>query len=48
MTAPKTVSIGKITVANDRPFALLAGPCAIESRAHAMEMAGATPLPACR
>jgi 2-dehydro-3-deoxyphosphooctonate aldolase (KDO 8-P synthase) len=41
MTTPHAVEIGKVAVANDRPFALLAGPCAIESRAHAMEMAGA-------
>jgi 2-dehydro-3-deoxyphosphooctonate aldolase (KDO 8-P synthase) len=41
MTTLHAVEIGKVAVANDRPFALLAGPCAIESRAHAMEMAGA-------
>jgi 2-dehydro-3-deoxyphosphooctonate aldolase (KDO 8-P synthase) len=41
MTSPHPVPIGKITVANDRRFALIAGPCAIESRGHAMEMAGA-------
>lgn len=33
-----SVSIGKLTVANDRPFTLIAGPCALESRAHALEM----------
>lgn len=37
----KTVSVGTVTIANDRPFALLAGPCAMESRNHAMEMADA-------
>ena len=41
MTSPHPVPIRQITVANDRPFALIAGPCAIESRGHAMEMAGA-------
>jgi 2-dehydro-3-deoxyphosphooctonate aldolase (KDO 8-P synthase) len=41
MTAPTLVEIGPVRVANDRPFALIAGPCAIESRGHAMEMAGA-------
>jgi 2-dehydro-3-deoxyphosphooctonate aldolase (KDO 8-P synthase) len=41
MTFPNPVPIGKITVANDRPFALIAGPCAIESRGHALETAGA-------
>lgn len=34
----QSVSIGKLTVANDRPFTLIAGPCALESRAHALEM----------
>jgi 2-dehydro-3-deoxyphosphooctonate aldolase (KDO 8-P synthase) len=35
------VAIGDITIANDRPFALIAGPCALESRAHALEMSAA-------
>src|SRR3546814_20944660 len=34
-----TVEIGALTGANDRPFVLIAGPCAMESRAHALEMA---------
>ncbi len=38
---PHAVQIGSLTVANDRPFVLLAGPCAMESRDHAMEMAAA-------
>ncbi|MEC9368556.1 MAG: 3-deoxy-8-phosphooctulonate synthase, partial [Pseudomonadota bacterium] len=33
------VRIGSIDVANDAPLALFAGPCALESRAHALEMA---------
>ena len=37
-SAPHRVSIGNITLANDLPLALIAGPCALESRAHAMEM----------
>jgi 2-dehydro-3-deoxyphosphooctonate aldolase (KDO 8-P synthase) len=41
MTAPRSVVIGSVTLGNDRPFGLIAGPCAIESRAHAMEMAEA-------
>ncbi len=41
MTAPKTVAIGNFAVANDRPFALIAGPCQLESRAHALEMGAA-------
>ena len=39
--AARTVSVGAIAVANDRPFALIAGPCQIESRAHALEVADA-------
>ncbi|MAI49362.1 MAG: 3-deoxy-8-phosphooctulonate synthase [Rhodospirillaceae bacterium] len=41
MTAPKHVEIGNVTVANNEPFVLIAGPCALESRAHALEMAAA-------
>ena len=41
MTTIKTVKVGNIEFANDKPFALLAGPCAIESRQHALEMATA-------
>ena len=41
MTAPKTVAIGNFAVANDRPFALIAGPCQLESRAHALEISAA-------
>jgi 2-dehydro-3-deoxyphosphooctonate aldolase (KDO 8-P synthase) len=36
---PKTVGAGRVTFGNDRPFVLVAGPCQIESRQHAMEMA---------
>ena len=36
-----SVVIGDVTVANDRPFALIAGPCQIESRDHAMKIAEA-------
>jgi 2-dehydro-3-deoxyphosphooctonate aldolase (KDO 8-P synthase) len=35
------VTIGKVTFANDRPMAVFAGPCQMESRAHALEMASA-------
>ena len=35
----KTVRVGDIEIANDRPFALIAGPCQIESRDHAMRIA---------
>jgi 2-dehydro-3-deoxyphosphooctonate aldolase (KDO 8-P synthase) len=41
MTAPNRIQIGNVTVANDAPFVLIAGPCALESRAHAMEMSSA-------
>ncbi len=37
----RTVSIGPLAVANDRPFVLIAGPCQMESREHALETAGA-------
>jgi 2-dehydro-3-deoxyphosphooctonate aldolase (KDO 8-P synthase) len=35
----RIVRIGDTTLANDRPFVLIAGPCQIESRAHALEVA---------
>src|SRR5262245_64483709 len=35
------VAIGNVTFANHRPIALFAGPCQMESRAHALEMASA-------
>ena len=41
MTPPRTVHIGNIAVGNDKPMALIAGPCALESRAHALEMSHA-------
>ncbi len=41
MTATRHVAAGAVTFGNDLPFALIAGPCALESRAHALEMAGA-------
>ncbi|HYG88925.1 MAG TPA: 3-deoxy-8-phosphooctulonate synthase [Azospirillum sp.] len=41
MTTPRAVQIGNLTVANDRPFVLIAGPCQMESRAHALETAAA-------
>jgi len=36
-----TVSVGGVSFANHLPFALIAGPCQMESRAHALEMAAA-------
>src|SRR5258708_19604799 len=38
---PRHVNIGKLPLGNDRPAALIAGPCALESRAHALEMSHA-------
>jgi 2-dehydro-3-deoxyphosphooctonate aldolase (KDO 8-P synthase) len=37
----RAVRIGGITLANDQPLAVFAGPCAMESRDHALEMASA-------
>jgi 2-dehydro-3-deoxyphosphooctonate aldolase (KDO 8-P synthase) len=36
-TLNRTVEVGPLSIANDRPFVLIAGPCALESRAHALE-----------
>ena len=41
MTANSHVTIGDLTLGNDAPFAVIAGPCALESRAHALEMSQA-------
>jgi 2-dehydro-3-deoxyphosphooctonate aldolase (KDO 8-P synthase) len=38
MTNARHVKIHNIEIGNDRPFALIAGPCQLESRAHAQEM----------
>jgi len=35
------VTIGAVELANDAPIAMFAGPCQLESRAHALEMASA-------
>jgi 2-dehydro-3-deoxyphosphooctonate aldolase (KDO 8-P synthase) len=35
------VAVGKVRFGNKLPLALIAGPCALESRAHAFDMAGA-------
>ena len=39
MSAPHHVAVGALSVGNDLPLTLIAGPCAIESRAHALETA---------
>ena len=41
MSNARHVQIGDLTLGNDRPFTLIAGPCQIESRQHALEMARA-------
>jgi 2-dehydro-3-deoxyphosphooctonate aldolase (KDO 8-P synthase) len=41
MAPNPTVHVGKVTFAHDRPLAVFAGPCQMESRAHALEMASA-------
>lgn len=38
-SASKTVSVGSINIANNLPFVLIAGPCQIENRDHALMMA---------
>jgi 2-dehydro-3-deoxyphosphooctonate aldolase (KDO 8-P synthase) len=41
MTTARHVHIGNIAIGNDRPLALIAGPCQLESRDHALEMSHA-------
>ena len=41
MPETRHVQIGDLTLGNDRPLVLIAGPCALESRAHALEMSQA-------
>ncbi|MDH5749047.1 MAG: 3-deoxy-8-phosphooctulonate synthase [Rhodospirillales bacterium] len=41
MTQPRHVSIAGLSVGNDLPLRLIAGPCAMESRGHALETAAA-------
>jgi 2-dehydro-3-deoxyphosphooctonate aldolase (KDO 8-P synthase) len=36
----RPVRVGGLTIGNDLPFTLIAGPCQIESRAHTLEVAG--------
>jgi 2-dehydro-3-deoxyphosphooctonate aldolase (KDO 8-P synthase) len=41
MTCNSAVRVGDVTFSQTAPFALIAGPCQMESRAHALEMADA-------
>ena len=38
MIAPRHVNVGTITIGNDLPFTLIAGPCVMESRQQALEI----------
>ena len=40
-SASPVVTAGSVTFGNDLPLAVIAGPCALESRAHALEVASA-------
>jgi len=41
LLTPRYVSVGNLTIGNDLPFVLISGPCQIESRDHAFEVADA-------
>lgn len=41
MTTPRKIKIGPLEIGNDLPLVLIAGPCALESRDHALEMSHA-------
>lgn len=41
MTAARPVTAGPVTFGNDRPLTIIAGPCQLESREHALEMSQA-------
>jgi len=41
MTSPRKISVGSLTIANDKPLTIIAGPCTMEGRNHAMDMSGA-------
>ncbi|HIA81028.1 MAG TPA: 3-deoxy-8-phosphooctulonate synthase, partial [Rhodospirillales bacterium] len=41
MQEPRVVHIGNLSLANNQKIKLIAGPCALESKEHAFEMAGA-------
>ena len=35
----KTVKCGKLSISNNKPFVLIAGPCQLENEKHALEVA---------
>ena len=41
LSANPVVALGQVRFGNDLPISIIAGPCALESRAHALEVAGA-------
>ncbi|WP_119678400.1 3-deoxy-8-phosphooctulonate synthase [Indioceanicola profundi] len=41
MNSPRAVAVRDVQIANDKPFVLIAGPCQLESRDHALEMSSA-------
>ena len=41
MTRPRHVAVASLSIGNDLPLTLIAGPCAIEGRNHAIETAEA-------
>ena len=40
MTAPRHITIADVKVGNDLPLVMIAGPCVMESRSHALDMSG--------
>ncbi len=41
ISAAPIVTVGQVKFGNDLPISIIAGPCALESRAHALEVASA-------
>ena len=41
ISAATVVTVGPVKFGNDLPISIIAGPCQLESRAHALEVAGA-------
>ncbi len=40
MAKPRHVTVGDVAIGNDLPLVLIAGPCALESRQHALDISG--------
>ena len=40
MPEAHTISVGSLSIGNDRPLTIIAGPCQMESRQHALDMSG--------